>query len=100
MVKFVTDFVGVFVVAALCVVYSVANFAIHACQTVHRFYKNVVIPMVIELGADLHFMMLIMLQAWYDVSGRACTTLSKWLIAYARYCVRQSEQLIFRTWNT
>jgi len=96
--KFVVDFVSLFVLAALQALYMIANIIIAACLTLQRMWNNLVIPCITELGADVHFMGLIMLQAWYEWSGRACAACSKWMIVYARHCMKQSEQLIHKTW--
>lgn len=97
--KFVVDFVAVFVMAVLHVAYAVANTLIQTVCTMQRFVHNVVIPLFTELCADVQFMCMIMLQAWYDASGRCATKLSGILIRYGKFCVKQSETLIHRTWH-
>jgi len=97
--KFVVDFVAVFVMAVLHVVYAVANALIEMVRTMQRFMHGVIIPLCTELCADAQFLLMVMLQAWYDVSGRCASKLSGALIRYGKFCVKQSEVLIHRTWH-
>lgn len=97
--KFVVDFVAVFVMAVLHVAYAVANVLIETVRTMQRFVRNVIVPLFTELCADAQFLLMIMLQAWYDASGRCASKLSGILIRYGKFCVKQSEILIHRTWH-
>lgn len=97
--EFVMDFLGMFIIVISTGVIVISEIVTQIIYMLQKLWFNVVVPAAIELLADLHFMGLIALQAWFEFSAKLALGVSALLLKYVESANDKSEALIERTWT-
>jgi len=96
--QFALDFVGMCIITIGTGLIVISEIITQIMYMLEKLWLNVMVPAAIELLADVHFMGLIALQAWYEFSGKLALGLSALLLKYVESANGKSEMLIERTW--
>lgn len=96
--NFIIDFAGYFILHVGSVLIAIVEVITQIVFTLQKFWDGVVKPSVVDMLADAHLLMLILLQSWYDVSAKFSLCVCKYLNNYTKFALQKSEHLIHKTW--
>lgn len=96
--SFCIDFVNTLIYFAFQAAVIVVEICHQIVGSSVKFSTHVLKPMLTELMADMHFVMLCFMQMLYEMTSTICLWLSKGLLQVSQHCHDKSEQLIERTW--
>ena len=96
--SFVHDFTRAYFYFLFETLIGVSSLILSTALTIKLFVVNVVAPCLIELFADLCFIVHIIRQSYYELTCVSIMFITRYLLKYANYCHKESEKIVDSTW--
>jgi len=96
--SFIQDFTRAYFYFLLEALIGVGSFILSIALTIKLFIFNVIAPSLVELFADLCFIVHIIRQSYYELTCVGIMFITRYLLRYASYCHKESEKIVESTW--
>jgi len=96
--SFVQDFTRAYFYFLFEALMGVSSLILSIALTIKLFIVNVITPCLVELFADLCFIVHIIRQSYYEFTCVGIMFMTRYLLRYANYCHKESEKIVESTW--
>jgi len=96
--RFVLDFLNTFACIISSGIVILVEATAQIVNTIRNFYAGIIAPFVVEIVADINFILIVMSQMIMSITSDSTLLLSQWLLKISQFSHEKSEQLIHRSW--
>jgi hypothetical protein len=96
--RFITDFVGMFFIIIGSAAIALVEVTTQIMYFIEKICCNIVLPFIIEMMADINYIIIVIYQGLVSAASDVALTLSKWLLKASQIAHNKSEELIHKSW--